>query len=418
MKKSDLLDKIEELELTHLIPERATNKDLEMVMGTDYFNKHPEVQTWGMKRRLFDLQNPQLCFNFKELKPQEQEDMLKSPDWLAETKIDGMRCIITYHPDYGFEFFSRDISELTFLPNNYTDKIVMIKDNIVKYPKSYKGVFKQSFILDGEVLVSNKMLDTTAHGGGFSITELNATVSILGSLPERAREIQLDGNPLKFCVFDCLEIGDTDISKKPYRERRKYLLKLLSMVKGVTPFELPESTIENKQEFFDRLVSEGNEGVVLKNMNEPYHATTSRNRRVQVKMKRTMSGALNQDIDVFISGSILPKKNSALHVLNLIGGIKVSLFIKELDGTETEHWIGTVSGITDSLRKKMTIEDEFGNPTLNPEYYGKVMVVEGQDISSVNLRLSHARALSWAFRSDKNSSDCLMTREDLMSQVL
>ena len=104
----------------------------------------------------------------------------------------------------------------------------------------------------------------------------------------------------------------------------------------------------------------------------------------------------------------LPKKNSALHVENLIGGIKVSVFIKEEDGSETEHWIGTISGITDSLRRKMTILDEEGNPTLNPEYYGKVLAVNGQDISSKNLRMSHCRAVDWNFRIDKSPNDCIV----------
>ena len=418
VKKSDLMQHIQVRNLLPLVQEGMTNKELESILGVDYFNQHPEVQTWGMRRRLFDLQNPQLCFNFKELKPDEQRNMLESDNWLAETKIDGCRVVIFYHPDYGFEFFSRDISELTFLPNNYTDKILMIKNNMVKFPSSYKGMFKQSFILDGEVLVSNKTLDTTSKGGTFSITELNATVSILGSLSERAREIQLEGNPLKFCIFDCLELGDTDLTKYPLRKRRECLYKLIDMIKDKTPFEIPESTINNKQAFFDKIVAEGGEGIVLKNLDEQYYATTSRNRKVQVKMKRTISDSKNEDIDCFISGSILPKKNSALHIQNLIGGIKVSTFIQEEDGTQTEHWVGTISGITDSLRRKMTSIDEEGNPTLNEEYYGKVLRVNGQDISSKNLRMSHCRAVDWIFRTDKTQSDCTLSREFLESQIM
>ena len=103
---------------------------------------------------------------------------------------------------------------------------------------------------------------------------------------------------------------------------------------------------------------------------------------------------------------------------NLIGGIKVSVMLQEEDGIEVEHWVGSISGITDSLRRKMTVLNEEGKPTLNPEYLGRVMTVTGQDVSSVNLRLSHCRATSWVFRTDKNMSDCTLTREFLMSQIL
>ena len=80
--------------------------------------------------------------------------------------------------------------------------------------------------------------------------------------------------------------------------------------------------------------------------------------------------------------------------------------------------MGTISGITDSMRRKMTDIDEYGNPTLNQEYYGKVLRVNGQDISSKNLRMSHCRVVDWNFRSDKGMSDCTQTRQWLLNQVL
>ena len=135
-------------------------------------------------------------------------------------------------------------------------------------------------------------------------------------------------------------------------------------------------------------------------------------------MKRTLTGSKNEDIDCFISGSIFPKKNSALAVQNLIGGIKVSCYVEEEDGTQVEQWIGTISGITDSLRRKMTILDDNDNPTLNPEYIGLVLACEGQDFSSKNNRMSHCRAIDWNFRVDKIDTDCILTREFIESQIL
>jgi ATP-dependent DNA ligase len=415
MKKSELIDKSKEFGFD--LPEGITNKQMEQLLAIDYYSKHPEVQSWGMTRRIYDFFTPQLCFNYKDLKSTEQENILNSENWLAETKIDGCRMVVTFHPDYGFEFFSRDVSDITMLPNSYTDKILLVMNGLIKTPSSYKGAFKQSFILDGEVIVSDKNLDTTEQGGGFSVTELNATVSILGSSPERAIEIQMNGNTLKFYIFDCLEFDGKNLIELPLRDRRKYLNKLIDGIKYVTPFEIPESTTVNKAEFFDRLVAEGQEGVVLKNLDEKYYVSTSRKRNVQIKMKRSLSDSKNEDIDCFITGFVPPKKGSALDVKNLIGGVKVSLYLTEADGTETEHWIATVSGMTDGLRKKMTILDDEGKPSLNPEYLNKVIAVNGQDISSVSNRMSHARS-DFLFRVDKKPTDCLQTREWLLSMVL
>jgi ATP-dependent DNA ligase len=264
----------------------------------------------------------------------------------------------------------------------------------------------------------NKNLDATKHGGGFSTTELNATVSILGGGADRARELQLEGNPLQFFVFDCLEFGDKDLKVLPLRERRVYLEKLINTLEDKVPFKIPDCTVFNKMKFFDDIVSGGGEGIVLKSLEQPYFVSTARKRFVQVKLKRQVTGDSNEDLDVFISGSFLPKKNSALDVENLIGGIKVSVMLREDDGTESEYWIGSVSGITDSLRRQMTTLDNEGKPTLNPDYLGKVITVTGQDVSSANMRLSHCRCTSWNIRTDKNQSDCVFLRSKLLEQIL
>ena len=89
MKKADLLEQFKVRGVP--IPEdpKVTNKKLEILLGIDYYNKHPEVQTWGMQQRLFNFETPQLCYQFKELKPDEQQRILESEDWMADVKIDG-----------------------------------------------------------------------------------------------------------------------------------------------------------------------------------------------------------------------------------------------------------------------------------------------------------------------------------------
>ena len=56
MKKSDLLKHIEDKGLLSLVEEKMTNKELEQILGIDYYNNNPDIQSWGMRRRVYDLQ--------------------------------------------------------------------------------------------------------------------------------------------------------------------------------------------------------------------------------------------------------------------------------------------------------------------------------------------------------------------------
>lgn len=398
--------------------------DLEYELALYVIKNNPVLDTWGLRRRL-EYEAPMLCYSYKDLKPEERESIINSPRWIAEPKIDGLRCVTCYHPQVGFEFFSREFSIENFLPNCYTNKILLIKNGIVRTPQSYVQYFPFNFVIDCEVVSTNKNLDTTAYGGNGvqTLTELNATTAILGSEPERAHALQIDQGGLKFYAFDIMYLGNKDLRDLPLEQRKEYLKKVVDYINATTPFELITVVQENKKEFYDHIVADGGEGVVLKNLDEKYHSCNARKRNVQVKMKRTMTEALNkegeaQDIDAFISGFVPPTKSSSFQ--HLIGGVKVSVYLENEDGTEDEHFIGVVSGIPHKLKEEMTTINDKGKPELNPEFLGKVIAIDGQDVSAKNLRFAHCRAVDkkWNFRIDKNQYMCKLTRKFLESQVL
>ena len=62
---------------------------------------------------------------------------MESEDYVAETKMNGMRCITVYSPETGFEFFSRRESVTNYLNGNFTDKILVLsgmKISVIFYP--------------------------------------------------------------------------------------------------------------------------------------------------------------------------------------------------------------------------------------------------------------------------------------------
>ena len=151
---------------------------------------------------------------------------------------------------------------------------------------------------------------------------------------------------------------------------------------------------------------------IIKNVNAPYHATTSRTID-QVKLKRTISEGINRDLDAWITGFIPSSKDKGWS--EYIGALVFSCKVKMKDGSIKTHVIGACSGIPLEVRKAATILID-GTPTLNPEWLGRVATLSGQNISARKLALTHAVIQNW--RPDKDPDGCeILTEEELLSLV-
>ena len=180
-----------------------TNEKLIKKLG-DYTISHSpkKLFCWG-QRYLQSLETVQLCRHLKdEMKSFEKAgiDPMTSDDFVAEFKENGSRVFIYYAPEVGFRFFSRRESVNTFLNNELTDKILLIEKGQVSEPKEYIGKYNYRFILDGEVTVEgNQNFEGVEYGDVEDLMQ-----AIIGSLPERAKRFQLQGNRFIFNIFDCI----------------------------------------------------------------------------------------------------------------------------------------------------------------------------------------------------------------------
>lgn len=379
--------------------------------------------SWGMQQRL-KLDDLMLCYSYKDLKPEEQQECMESDNWIAERKLNGCRMLITYHPDEGFGFFSRNISVTDFLPIDYTDKILL------KYAKrgtslysanSFTGI-DYSFVLDAEALCDKVDIDTTLYRGKQGTVtgkKLNAVITILAIETEISHRIQREQAPLRLVVFDALQSGDRILWKWPLRSRltiRNCLVDRLKYRMGIEISEV-DSIYESKQEFYDQLLAEGDEGIVLKNLDSPYIRTSSRSRKGFVKRKRSMEEAGGADIDAYITGFVPSNPKNAW--ADLIGGLEMSVMLIDENGNEREAVIAVVSAMNMVLRDAMTVYDADGKPALNPVFLRQVLTINGQDCSPKSKRFMHAVA-DWdrGFREDKSWTECRMEEKFLNSQVL
>jgi len=355
---------------------------------------------------MLEIDCPMLCKRYQELKEHEQDALWNSPEWYVEKKIDGARMVM-FKVDESLDFYSRNLSVTDYLPVSYSSKIWTGYADLTK--------ISSKFILDSEIVCTNSNVSTIlGNKGVVTETGLQATTALLALNDEQSHELQKSEAPLQFMIFDCLWFNGEWLLDKPLRERRKYMKQAYAELKeaGVN-VALPPSSYKNRKAFYNYCIKSGGEGVVFKNINSPYIATTSRRRDGWIKLKRTTSEALGDTIDGYISGFVQADPNKSWS--DLIGGLEVSVTLRLNDGTEVEHMIARVSNIPMELRQEMTTQID-NKPALKPEYYGKVVEVDGQCITSRAKRLKHAVLVRW--RPDRSPDTCILDEDFLNSNIL
>ena len=339
---------------------------------------------WSMKFML-SIECPQLCKRIKDLKSDQQELVWNSQDWIAEEKIDGVRMIIVWDAtEKKFHFYSRNNSVTDYLPQDYADTIFVTAKNF-DYPNN--------FVLDSEIISSNSCLETNTH----CLTQLQSTAALLNLNSEDSKTIQKK-YPLKFVVFDCLYDSSSlidEIWEVRHYHAAKLCSKLLESGFCCELNKVVENTADNqyaKREFFDAVISRYGEGIVLKNRNAKYHATSSRTIDC-VKVKRSTADALTKDIDAFVTDYVVGKDDTRNS--NMVVGFVFSILLKKQDGSVVTHPIAVCSNVSDIIKDDATVISEDGQVKLNPDYYGRVATVQGQNISARSLRLTHAVIDCW-----------------------
>lgn len=382
-----------------------------------YNNQPPE----SMQMLVDHVESPMLAQRYQVLKDKEQKEIWESDDWYLEEKCDGVRMVITYLQDEGFNFFSRNISVEDYLPNSYKDNIWLGDD--IDYTK-----ITDDFIVDSEIVSLNPHICTVMEDTGVTTeTQLQAVQALLSTDPEKTIPIQKEGLPLQFITFDCIYWNGEWLFDKTLLERREFLNKAIKQLKdaGVN-VRLPMSNRSKKKAFYKDIIMDGGEGVISKRVTAKYYPTSSRKRDVWVKIKRDLSNledeGLFETIDAWVSGYKRGTKGKKWE--NYVGALEFSVNLEDLDASifgdevvEPEiHQIAVVSSLTDDLREELTDYDEEGNPILKKEWYGKVAELDGMNISARSKSLKHARMIQW--RPDKSPNECRIDKGWLESMIL
>ena len=361
---------------------------------------------WSMKFML-SIECLQLCRRIQTLKESDQQKIWESDDWIAEEKLDGNRMVICWDADEKqFHFFSRNNSMVDYLPQDYKDTIYITADNFD---------YDKNFVLDAEVISTSPNIETNDTQ---CLTQLQSTSALLALNPDDSIAIQRN-DPLKFIVFDCL-YHDESYMDKPWIERHKQTELLCNKLKEynfnceLNPvIENTEYNKNKKREFFDELIDNQKEGIVLKNKYAKYHATSSRTIDC-VKVKRSTSDSLTNDIDAFITDYVVGNDDTRNE--NMVVGFIFSVRLEKEDGNIVNHTIAVCSNISDCIKEDATVIDDNGNVSLNNDYYFRVATLKGQNISARNMRLTHAVIDTW--RLDKSADSCEVLKESELKKLI
>lgn len=277
------------------------------------------------------------------IEPARCEDLppenLSDPNYVGEMKLDGSRYVLYL----GFDPYNRNrATKHTLLSRRLStgDKKYVDRSRNVPHITDIIYAGMEGTVLDGEIMASTFL----------------STNSIMNSSPERAIEKQSSQGRLDFYAFDIIMLCGRDVRGMPYMERRKLLKDVVARLNNPN-IKVVQAVQGNLQKYFEKIVSEGGEGIVVKRTDAPYGQGWS-------KVKKAF------DVSCVISGF---KEGKGKYSQGQIGSIALSVYEA---GKLIE--VGFASGFSDKLRKEIS---------LNPKaFIGRVVDVFAQEMQSSRLR--------------------------------
>ena len=239
----------------------------------------------------------------------------KCPEgFYSEIKYDGERVQIHKQGDE-FKYFSRNLKPVL------DHKIAKLKDFL---PKAFPH--GDDLILDSEIL----MVDTKT-----------GDLLPFGTLGKHKKE-QCTTSETCLFIFDCLYFNGEDLTKKPMKERRKFLEDNLTVIKN--HIQLSEyRLLKSKNDLVDmtkEVLKKGLEGLVLKGLNTVYEP--GKRRWLKVKKDYLLKGAIADTADLVVLG--------AWYGTGKMGG-QYSIFLMGCYDKKTSLW-KTVTKVHSGLNDK------------------------------------------------------------------
>jgi len=234
-----------------------------------------------------------------------------------EFKYDGMRTLIHKNGDKIW-LFTRRLENVT---KQFPDLEKLCRENI-KVEKA---------IVEGETI-------GIKNGKAVPFQELSKRIHRKYEIEKMVEEI-----PIQINLFDCLLVDDEQLLDKPFSFRRKKLEEIVSVVGG--KFQLAEQIrtkdLKKAEEFYNRALNSGQEGVMVKNLLAPYQPGKRVGYMYKVKPEK-------ESLDLVIIGAEWGQGRRANWLASFI------LAVRDEDTGELLEIGKMGTGLTDEQFKEMT----------------------------------------------------------------
>lgn len=202
----------------------------------------------GLRRVTLEVGKP--CYVLLAEKANDIESAINSFESVAiETKYDGMRTQIHKKGDQVW-LFTRRLDEVT---RQFPDIVKLVKENVKA----------RTCIIEGESIGINPK-----NGKPLPFQTLSQRIHRKYNIEEMVKKIPVDVR-----LFDAIYVDGEVFFKKPFRERRKELGKIIKIIPG--KFDLTEQLItkdpKKAEEFYKKSLQNNQEGVMVKNLDAIYH---------------------------------------------------------------------------------------------------------------------------------------------------
>ena len=223
-----------------------------------------------------------------------------------EPKWDGFRCIV-FRDGTELELGSRNDRPLT----RYFPELVEL----------LREALPERCVVDGEVVI------VTRDGLDFDSLQLR-----LHPAESRVRKLAAE-IPASFVAFDLLALGDRDLRREPFHERRRVLESVLSGRLGRVHLTPTTQDPDVAEDWFTRFEGAGFDGVMAKPADLPY----TEDKRVMWKVKHERTA------DCVVAGFRLHKDGEG------VGSLLLGLY----DDDGALHHVGVASSFTAARRREL-----------------------------------------------------------------
>ncbi len=239
----------------------------------------------------------------------------------VEEKYDGERMQI-HKTGKKISIFSRRLEDIT---HQYPDVVKYIKDEIDA----------ESVIVEGEAVAIK-----------------DGELQNFQTLMRRKRKYDIEEFvqkiPVKIFLFDILYLDGNECMSKSYPDRRSILEDAVDTTKNLV-FSKQEviSSLDDIEDFFDKAIQRGNEGIIIKSCSEDSIYRAGAREWLWIKWKKDYSTKMSDAVDLVIIGGFAGKGRRS----GMYGALLCAIYNKNRDMFETICKVGT--GFTDEVLEKL-----------------------------------------------------------------